>query len=66
MFGLKLPGDSDKGNRITGELIDLILQLRMEAKANRDFETADRIRDLLGNLGVMVKDRKDGADWEIN
>ncbi len=44
----------------------MILQLRNEAKSNRDFETADRIRKGLSHLGITVKDRKDGADWEIN
>jgi len=53
-------------NEITADLIDIILQLRNDAKTKRDFETADRIRDTLSSLGVTVKDRKDGADWEIS
>ena len=44
----------------------MILQLRNDAKSNRDFETADRIRNELIDLGITIKDRKDGADWEIS
>jgi cysteinyl-tRNA synthetase len=47
-------------------LVDLILQLRNEARSRKDFEAADRIRDGLSSMGITVKDRKDGADWEIN
>jgi len=44
----------------------MILQLRADAKLKSDFKTADRIREELTNLGITVKDRKDGADWEMN
>ena len=66
VLGLSSPSSTDSGNEITGDLVELILQLRTDAKANRDFETADRIREGLTNLGITIKDRKDGADWEIN
>lgn len=66
VLGLKLPSEAENGNEVSGELIALILQLRHEAKSNRDFETADRIRNELTKLGITIKDRKDGADWEIN
>jgi cysteinyl-tRNA synthetase len=66
VMGLKLPEESASSNQITGELIELILQLRNDAKSKQDFETADRIRNQLTSLGITVKDRKDGADWEIN
>jgi cysteinyl-tRNA synthetase len=66
VLGLKLPEETVGENQITGELIELILQLRNDAKSNRDFETADRIRNKLTSLGITIKDRKDGADWEMN
>ncbi len=66
ILGLKQPEESDPGNGITGDLVEMILQLRTDAKTNRDFDTADRIRDGLSGLGIKVKDRKDGADWEFN
>ena len=66
VLGLQLPETSGKASEITGDLIEIILQLRSAAKSSRDFETADRIRNELTNLGITIKDRKDGADWEIN
>jgi cysteinyl-tRNA synthetase len=66
VLGLELPEASGKGNEITGDLIEMILELRNAAKSNRDFETADRIRNELSGLGITIKDRKDGADWEIS
>ena len=66
VLGLEQPEESGKANEITGDLITMILNLRNDAKSSRDFETADRIRKELTNMGITVKDRKDGADWEIN
>jgi len=43
----------------------MLLNMRLEAKKNKDFATSDKIRDELNKLGVIVKDRKDGFDWEI-
>jgi len=54
-----------KHAELTGKLIELLLEMRMQAKANKDYATSDRIRDQLTNLGVTVRDRKDGFDWEI-
>jgi cysteinyl-tRNA synthetase len=50
--------------RVSG-LIEMILGVRQQAKANRDWATSDRIRDELTRLGVVVKDKKDGVDWEL-
>ncbi len=50
---------------ITAGLIDMILSVRQEAKNQKDWATSDKIRDSLQQLGITVKDRKDGYDWEI-
>lgn len=65
VLGLK---DEQTGANIdrVGGLIDMILQVRMEAKANKDWATSDKIRDELVKLGVIVKDKKDGYDWELD
>ena len=47
----------------TGEEIDALIQERIAAKANRDFERADQIRDDLEALGVMLEDGSDGTQW---
>lgn len=66
VLGLRKPETSGSDDQITAELVEMILQIRIDAKDQRDFKTADRIREGLSNLGITIKDRKDGADWEIN
>ena len=49
-----------------GQAIDLLLNIRAQAKANIDWATSDRIRNELSALGFEVKDTKDGATWRLN
>ena len=66
LFGLQKQEEaSSEGSSAFEGAIDLLLQLRMEAKANKDWGTADKIRNELANLGFEVKDTKDGFDWEL-
>lgn len=46
-------------------LMDMILEVRREAKARKDFATSDNIRDRLKGLGVTIKDTKDGTEWSM-
>lgn len=50
---------------LTDELIKMLLNIRLDAKSKKDFATSDHIRDELAKLGVVVKDKKDGFEWEI-
>ncbi|MBD5225563.1 MAG: cysteine--tRNA ligase [Bacteroidales bacterium] len=45
--------------------VDLLLQVRSEAKAKKDWATSDLIRDNLAALGFSVKDTKDGVEWSV-
>lgn len=45
--------------------VDLLLKLRGDAKANKDWATSDLIRDQLAALGFSVKDTKNGAEWSL-
>ena len=45
--------------------VDLLLQVRGEAKAKKDWATSDLIRDRMAQLGFAVKDTRDGAEWSI-
>jgi len=47
-------------------VVDLLLQLRVEAKANKDYATSDKIRNGLTKLGFEIKDTKEGCDWVLN
>ncbi len=45
--------------------VDLLLQVRSEAKSKKDWATSDLIRDRLAALGFAVKDTKDGVEWSV-
>ena len=49
-----------------GKVVDMVLDLRAKAKANKDWATSDQIRDNLAALGFEVKDTKDGVTWRLN
>ncbi|MPQ48044.1 cysteine--tRNA ligase [Marinifilum sp. N1E240] len=65
VLGLNEEGEEEGNNEILDKVISLLLTTRNEAKKNKDWATADRIRDELTNLGIAVKDTKDGFEWEI-
>ena len=44
--------------------VDLLLNLRMEAKQKKDWATSDKIRNELAAMGIEVKDTKDGFEWK--
>jgi len=46
-------------------LVELALKIRTNVKNSRDWNTSDYIRNELARIGISVKDRKDGFDWEI-
>ncbi len=53
------------GKDYTTPLVEMLLALRSEAKANKNWALSDEIRDGLVAAGIRVKDRKDGVDWEL-
>jgi len=53
------------GNKLTNEVMDLVLQLRTNAKKSKDFETADLIREELDKAGIQIKDGREGSSWEV-
>ena len=48
-----------------GKAVDLLLEIRAKAKANKDWATSDQIRDELAKAGFEVKDGKDGSEWKL-
>ncbi len=66
LFGLTLEGtqvevESEKFN----DLVEYILSLREEARENKNYELADKIRDDLVEMGIKVNDTPRGTEWEI-
>lgn len=46
-----------------GQLMDFIIKLRQEAKGNKDYATSDKIRIGLQEIGIQIKDGKEGSTW---
>ncbi len=64
ILGLKDESKGKDDEQLTRQLINIIIDLRQDAKSRKEWEASDRIRQTLNNLGIIIKDRKDGADWE--
>ncbi|MGI0148120.1 MAG: cysteine--tRNA ligase [Thermoplasmata archaeon] len=50
--------------KLVDSLLDLVVALREDARTRKDFKTADRIRDGLAALGVVLEDTRDGVRWK--
>jgi cysteinyl-tRNA synthetase len=64
ILGLKNENTGKGDEKLTGELMKIIIDLRQAAKNNKDWSTSDKIRNDLKNAGISLKDLKDGVDWE--
>lgn len=65
ILGLKNDKGNDNESLING-LMQTILDIRTQARTNKDWPTSDLIRDNLTKLNVQVKDTKDGAEWSLD
>ena len=52
-------------NLVVDKLMALIIELRAAARGKKDFATADRIRQVLGEVGIMLEDRPGGTEWTL-
>ena len=57
---------SDAREEAYGKVVNMVLELRAKAKAEKDWATSDQIRDALAEAGFEVKDTKDGCVWKLN
>ena len=60
---LGLKQDASQGETRLKPVMDLVLELRSEARSNKDWTTSDKIRDGLAAAGIIVKDGKEGTSW---
>ncbi|MDT0689456.1 cysteine--tRNA ligase [Salegentibacter sp. F188] len=67
VLGLKdaLEEKNDSTDKLSST-IGLLIQLRAEARANKDFATSDKIRDQLQEMGIQLKDGKEGTTFSLN
>ncbi|MBQ1752129.1 MAG: cysteine--tRNA ligase [Paludibacteraceae bacterium] len=66
---LGLKADAAEGSSSTSDAykkaVDLLLNIRLEAKQNKDWATSDKIRNALQAAGFTIKDTKDGFEWSL-
>ncbi|MDX1666560.1 MAG: cysteine--tRNA ligase, partial [Saprospiraceae bacterium] len=62
VFGLKQEESAGEDETVD-ELMELIIDIRKEARENKDWGTSDKIRDSLQEAGIQLKDSKDGTSW---
>lgn len=67
ILGMRIAADADAaaGNKAFEGAVDLLMDIRKNAKASKDWATSDLIRDKLAELGFVVKDTKNGAEWRL-
>jgi cysteinyl-tRNA synthetase len=66
ILGLKDESGGRSDEKLTDDLMRIIIDLRQDAKNNKNFTASDMIRNELNKIGITVKDKKDGVEWERN
>ena len=67
ILGMKDEASASGSNYETfSKAVDLLLSIRQQAKANKDWATSDKIRNELTAMGFEIKDTKDGAEWKLS
>ena len=64
VMGIKSEMSSNNQEFLDG-LMQMIIDVRLQARANKDFATSDKVRDTLAKLNIQLKDSKEGTTWEI-
>jgi len=65
ILGLKTAVSNDQNHKL-GETIELLIKMRNEARALKDFALSDKIRDELIGIGIQLKDGKDGTTFLLD
>ena len=65
ILGLKTAVSNDQNHKL-GETIELLIKMRNEARAQKDFALSDKIRDELIGIGIQLKDGKDGTTFLLD
>lgn len=65
ILGMKEALQQNDNAALIEQLMSMVLDMRQEAKATKNWAVADAIRNKLSEVGVQIKDGKDGATWEL-
>ena len=64
IFGLQTE-EAKEGDKLKG-IMEVLINLRKEARAKKDWATSDAIRNQLAGIGIMLKDEKEGGmSWSL-
>ena len=68
IFGLsrEINRQAEGSGQIISGLMDVLLELRQDARKQKDWTTSDKIRDALNELKINVKDSEEGSSWNIS
>ena len=56
--------ESEISDQRLNEVMQVMIELRNQFRQNKDFKGSDMIRDRLGDIGISLKDSKEGTQWE--
>jgi cysteinyl-tRNA synthetase len=65
ILGLQSDNQSNTNEEAYRKAVDLLLTMRQQAKANKDWATSDKIRHEMSEIGFKVKDTKEGFEWSL-
>ena len=66
VLGLQSEQQTANNNDKLDGVLQLLINMRMEARANKDWALSDKIRDELLALGIQLKDGKEGTSYSVN
>ena len=66
VMGLKKTNALQKGNDKLDDVIDIILELRNDARKSKDFSLSDKIRDMLNKKGISISDSDKNSSYKID
>jgi cysteinyl-tRNA synthetase len=65
VLGLKSEQSNSSADKALQGVMEIILDMRNDVKAKKDFAASDKLRDNLNKINITIKDTKDGATWSI-
>jgi cysteinyl-tRNA synthetase len=65
VLGIQFENGTETNSQAMEHLMQLIIDIRKESREKKDFATSDKIRDVLTQAGIELRDGKDGTDWKI-
>jgi cysteinyl-tRNA synthetase len=63
ILGLKDEGTGAGDEKLSGELMNIIIGLRQDARNKKEWGTSDKIREELKKAGIVLRDVKEGVEW---